>query len=169
MTDDEPIVADFVEIRQLNSRGVVRLTFEAPVEKGFEILQRLGGFALPHTSLPCAIVPLELESYGPAPKQIEPPPDLPALAPERHAWRSLRFVKQAGILCKDPDFQAWLDVPDEEGAAAKVRQICGLKISRTELDANPDAAAIWVRLSDAYRARRDRASQDASLMGRGGT
>lgn len=162
MTDDEPIVADFVEIRQINSRSVVRLTFEAPVERGFSILKRLGGFALPHMSLPCAIVPLDLETYSP-PRQLEPPRDLPALAPERQAWRSLRFVKQAGILCKDPDFQAWLDVPDEEGAAAKVRQICGLKASRTELDANPDAAAIWVRLSDAYRARRDRASQDASL------
>lgn len=52
------------------------------------------------------------------------------------------LAKLAGILCSDPKFCEWLDVPDEEGAAAAIRATCGVA-SRADLDHNPKAAALF--------------------------
>jgi len=154
---EQPIIADFVQLKAIPSRGVVQILFEAPIEDGDGIHHRLGGFPLPGVSRPCAIVTLDPDVLA-----VRMTKDLPAPEPERQSWRKLPFVKQAGILCKDAEFQAWLKVDSEEAAAVQVRRICGCK-SRRDLDSNPDAAGIWTRLSDAYRSQRDRASQEASL------
>jgi hypothetical protein len=157
--NEQPIIADFVQLKAIPSRGVVQILFEAPIEDGDEVHRRLGGFPLPGSSRPCAIVTLDPEVLSVKTNRELGPP-------ERQSWRKLPFVKQAGILCKDPAFQAWLKVDSEDAAAEQVRRICGCKESRRELDRNPDAAGIWTRLSDAFRSHRDRASQEASLTRR---
>lgn len=153
----QPFSADFVDFKTYQTRSVIRLFFEAPIEDADEILHRLGGVPTAAKSRACAIVLLNPEIVEP---KVSPAVENEA---DRTSWRKLAFVKQAGILCKDPEFQVWLKVDSEEAAAERVRQICGCKESRRELDRNTDAAAIWVRLSDAFRSRRDRASQEESL------
>lgn len=157
-----PVSADFVDFRTYQTRSVIRLFFEAPIEDAMEIIKRLGGVPTAAKSQACAIVLLNpdlMEAKAARAEEAE----LVEPAADKTAWRKLSFVKQAGILCKDPEFQGWLKVDGEEAAAEQVRRICGCRESRRELDRNSDAAAIWVRLSDAFRSRRDRASQEKSL------
>jgi hypothetical protein len=161
----QPFSADFVDFKTYQTRSVIRLFFESPIEDADEILKRLGGVPTAAKSRACAIVLLNPEPEEPK-AAPEPASSKPAGAePERTPWHKLSFTKQAGILCKEPGFQKWLRVDDEEAAADMVRRICGCA-SRRDLDRNPDAAAIWIKLSDSYRSLRDRESQEASLMRR---
>lgn len=48
-------------------------------------------------------------------------------------------ARQAGIMCGNPKFQAWLGANDADEAAANLRRMCGVK-SRHELDKCPAAA-----------------------------
>ncbi len=52
------------------------------------------------------------------------------------------LARLAGILCNDPEFQAFLSVSGEEAAADAIRKLCGVT-SRAELDHNEAAAAIF--------------------------
>jgi len=167
----QPFSADFVDFKTYQTRSVIRLFFESPIEDADEILKRLGGVPTAAKSRACAIVLLNPEQAQAeaGPEWTDPAPtpgpasSKPAGAePERTPWHKLSFTKQAGILCKEPGFQKWLRVDDEEAAADQVRRICGCK-SRRDLDRDPDAAAIWIKLSDSYRSLRDRESQEASL------
>jgi len=45
----------------------------------------------------------------------------------------------AGMLCRNPRFQAHIGATCPESAAAHVRRVCGVS-SRRELDRNPEAA-----------------------------
>lgn len=67
----------------------------------------------------------------------------------------------AGALCNDPAFRAWLEhtygepVPDAEGAAQVVREVCGVE-SRAHLDTVEAAASLFRELiSDFDAAKRD--------------
>ncbi len=82
-----------------------------------------------------------------------------AIAPLRpeakaQALKGGELARLAGMLCDDPEFQLWLeshtdDLPaaiggaeGAERAAVIVRHLCGVQ-SRSELDHNPDAAALF--------------------------
>lgn len=89
----------------------------------------------PEIDMPIALAPLK-------PK--------PAAAPDERKGGEL--ARLAGILCGDPEFQAWLEarnpqlaeraplgLADADLAAHLVRTICDVE-SRAELDHNPEAA-----------------------------
>lgn len=57
--------------------------------------------------------------------------------------------RQAGIMCGNPKFQAWLGVDDANEAAASLRRMCGVK-SRRELDECPAAAKRFHELRKAF-------------------
>lgn len=50
------------------------------------------------------------------------------------------LAKLAGMLCNDPEFQRFIDAPDSDQAAEKIRKLCRVQ-SRVEFDMDPGAAA----------------------------
>jgi hypothetical protein len=69
--------------------------------------------------------------------------------------RPRKLSQIAGGLCHDPKFRAWCEFaygepcPDEEAAANLIREVCGVE-SRSFLDSNPDAAALFRELLSNY-------------------
>ncbi len=55
----QPISADFVEIKTVNTRAMVKLIFEIPCQVADEALRALGGIPQPGTNRICGIVLLE--------------------------------------------------------------------------------------------------------------
>lgn len=46
------------------------------------------------------------------------------------------------LQCKQPDFQRFLDVADEQAAARRVKELCEVD-TRKQLDTDPTAQARW--------------------------
>ena len=89
---------------------------------------------------------------------IEQPKQLPA--PDRQRWDGMPLSKQAAIRCGEPEFQKFLDrsicavrgwsgPKDAEEAAHVVRHFCRID-SRSELNRNEQAAALWKRLENDF-------------------
>jgi hypothetical protein len=80
-------------------------------------------------------------------------------AKERDKWRDLGPVKQAGIRCADPVFQAFLrehyeeTISDEEGAAECVRYACNV-LTRSDLGKPgfADQRILWFDLDNKFGA-----------------
>ena len=92
-------------------------------------------------------------------------PEKPApLSKTPQKFHDMPLVKQAGIKCADPAFQAWVGLRDADGyyspltgedlAAAYVRGYCGVT-SRAKLDTNEKAAGHWRSLLFQYERRDD--------------
>lgn len=63
-------------------------------------------------------------------------------------------VQQAGILCRDMDFQDWLGVKNEDDAAALLCQRLGIA-SRSELNGNKKAQELFDILLKEYEGEHD--------------
>lgn len=61
-------------------------------------------------------------------------------------------ARQAGIMCGNPKFQAYLGVSDADEAAATLRRMCGVT-SRRELDECPAASRRFHELRRAFAYR----------------
>jgi hypothetical protein len=84
---------------------------------------------------------------------------VPHAAKERDKWVDLGPARQAGMRCKEPVFWAWLteecavDAHDENAAAARVRELCGVS-SRSDLNSplNTQARLKWHQLDYQFQA-----------------
>lgn len=98
------------------------------------------------------IHPAEKESAPARPDQIAPKPDR-----AKRDWRDLPPAQQAGILCDQPIFSAYLKEqrPDDWSESPDpvdcVYLICGIS-SRAELGTNAKARVIWHQLDSAFQA-----------------
>ncbi len=138
------IRATFSDFRTVKSRKIAQLVMEVPIEEADAALRSLGGVPRPDVDRWVAIAPLTEEAAKRPPR-------------EPKSWTELSYAAQAGIRCNDPKFQAWLNEPDADRAAAAVRRICGV-ISRTEFDKDIEAGKHWHDLDDAFlRYSRDEA------------
>lgn len=63
-------------------------------------------------------------------------------------------VQKAGMLCRDPVFQGWLDVESEDEAATILCERCGIQ-SRSELNGNRSAQALFDELIKDYEDQYD--------------
>lgn len=90
-------------------------------------------------------VMVTLTEIGDDDKPVEKPAEKP-----RQSWESMSRAQQAGILCSRPDFQRWLGVEDEHGAAVQVRYACNV-MSRGEIDKHPHACGKFDALVSRYR------------------
>ena len=70
--------------------------------------------------------------------------------PKHSPWASLSPVAQAALLCKNPNFWAFINVKNEDQAAVKVRDRCGVE-SRAHLTEDV-AHKLWARLDGEFRA-----------------
>lgn len=155
----EPILADFVEIKQVKTRSVVQLVFEIPIEAGDAAHKKLGGFPLSGESRPCAIVRLNPgETWDPETGEVDdlPPPVRvqakagPEPTYDGRPWRSLSPSVQSGILCGSKAFMEWIGAADAGAAARLVRSRCGCERSRSELDKDKAKAERWHRLASEF-------------------
>lgn len=97
-----------------------------------------------------AVVPLNDEQM----------PDDDAMAKaEKKRFRDLPRSQQAGMLCADPAFQAFLRASNSEDAAKAVRAWCGVN-SRAEFDRHGDGSAeSWDILLSEYEQRTGRLAE----------
>ncbi len=74
-----------------------------------------------------------------------------SMEPEAQApkFHEKRRSQQAGALCADPRFQAFMGADNQADAAVLVRQHCGVE-SRADLDENERAACKWSLLVENY-------------------
>lgn len=153
------IRGEFADFKSVKTRSVVQFVIEVPVEEADRALSTLGGLPIPGRPRWVALALLDPKAE-PVPVE-RPKPARPAPDREPRKWRTLSAAQQAGMLCNDPEFVAWVGAKDAEAAAVYVRTRCRVS-SRSQLDRDPAAAEVWSNLSRAFFIRADVASQEAA-------
>lgn len=134
MTATAAIQGDYVDLRFVKGRKVCQVVIEIPIEAGESFVAAFG------TPNPAHGIPVALARIQPV-----------AAEPERKQWDDLSLAQQAGILCSDRQFHAFLGCHSPDSAAIMLRHKCGV-VSRSDLDKNPDAARKFRELNSSYRA-----------------
>jgi hypothetical protein len=140
--------ADYTDLKFIKTRKVCQVTLEIPIEQG-EMFVKAFGTPNPANGVPVAIARIKPEANG-KPVASE--------AKERRSWDDLSLAQQAGILCGEGSFLAFLreryqfySIQDQADAATALRDQCAVQ-SRSELDSNPQAAAKFLELEREYKA-----------------
>ena len=60
-----------------------------------------------------------------------------------------RLIASCGLLCREPDFQAYLGVDSEDAAVKYIREQCGIK-SRSEFRENVNARSVFINMREEY-------------------
>jgi hypothetical protein len=136
------IKATFADWRTIKGRKQLQLHFEVPIELQAQVLTYLGA---PDPTNPkwCAIALLDM-SKASKPEQPK----------ERRRFDELPPPQQAGIICAEPSFWAFIreehgmDAYSAEDAAHFVREYCGVA-SRSQLTAGLSS---WKSLRGRYQA-----------------
>jgi hypothetical protein len=125
--------ATFADFRLVKGRKVCQLIFEVPIEQADSALSVLGGIPNPEHSIWVGIA------------RISPPTRRPKLNSD-DIWRA---SSECAMLCKEKSFQSFIGAFTEQGAIERVRDFCDVK-SRSELDRNQTAPAMWQALKQQY-------------------
>jgi hypothetical protein len=143
MTDAAIIRATYSEWKMVKTRKVLVLSFEVPLEAQADVMAALGT-PMPDAETWVAIARLRSAPIAQSAPAIEHQPEpLPRKA------KSLAQI--AGILCNSGAFQKWSGNKSAEEAAEWIRGHCNIN-SRSELDGNEDAAAIFRDLKGEFEA-----------------
>lgn len=144
------ISAQLVDIRNVGTHKVVKLTLHAPEEHAMAIME---AFGWPTMVAPVPVALARLEAKKP-PRQESVPASAGA-DKERRPFETLPYATQAGIRCNDPVFWAFLremcakdagDVRDAEGAKQAVYKLCEIS-SRTLITPGTEAEEYWLALN----------------------
>ena len=157
------IAAQLVDIRNIGTHKVLKLTIHVPEEQA---LATIAAFGWPTGVAPVPIAIARINESevvhvaGPkvhtgtetSPRQ-EPTPD-----GAKTKFRDMRLPNQAGILCDTRSFQKFLEERAGlanttlvwGGAAGYVREYCGVK-SRSEIRPRTPSGDRWTKLVDEYR------------------
>lgn len=145
MSAPAAITATLVDVRNIAAHKCVRLEVHVPVEQAQKVME---AFGWPTMADPVhvALARLDLSAQKPAEK------------PKR-AFNELPLSQQAGIRSTDSSFFAFLSYRFKkvgleleytaDAAANFIRAECGIS-TRAQLDIDPEAAAKWRKLDDAY-------------------
>lgn len=167
MTSPAAISGSLVNMRNVGTHKSVALTIHVPEELARQVI---AAFGWPTAAAPVPVAIARLHETpavvagqdGEAPLSGTPEGSRPATSPSapKRIWSDLPASQQAAIRCGEPDFRNYLRVrggrhrwpssPDE--AADCVREFCGVE-SRSELDHNLGAKALWRKLDDGYLVR----------------
>lgn len=150
MTDHAVIKAEYSDYRRVKGRKVIQLVCEVPIEQAATVHERLGEPGAHDKQIWVAIALLKPDAKE-APAKEAPKEKLPR---ERVPFDKLKPSQQAGILCADPEFWAFLEIDNaandeaaEAIAARKVRNICGVS-TRSDLC----SGGSWTALLKQFRA-----------------
>ena len=142
----------FSDFKLIKTRSVAQLIIEIPIESADHALKLLGGVPQASKERWVGIAPLSAKPEPPARETAQEDPfEQPGqhgADPTRRFW-DLPPAQQAALKCADSHFQKWLVVEDQDTAAAWVRAHCKVS-SRSELNTNAEAAAIWRQVLRSY-------------------
>lgn len=180
MTDARAISAQLVDIRNVGTHKVVKLTIHAPEEHAMRIME-LFGWPTGVNPVPVAIARLVNEPSGSAeggrltkevttgatlvtaaiPSPTPPPPTVlrnKAGEAERRDWNTLPYSQRAGIRCEEPIFRAFLRemcgkqlAVTAAGAAIAIREICEVE-SRGDIRKGTEAEKKWLEIESWFAA-----------------
>lgn len=127
------IFGSLVDLKNVNSHKCVRMTIDIPAEKAAEIVT-IFGWPTQAEPVPVAIARM----VGEEQKTLEP----------KASSRSLS--QQAGALCANPVFWAFMKAANAEECAEFVRHDCDVE-SRSEIKTGTRAGNAWLDLVSAFR------------------
>src|SRR4051794_33660425 len=109
--DDKAAVTQgtFSDFRLIKGRKCAQIVIEVPIEQADQALAALGGLPQPATEAWVAIARLETKAR---------------VVPIKPANTKLSL--EAALRCREPIFQRYLNVSDENEAADAVRMACGI-------------------------------------------
>lgn len=124
MSDHRVIKARYADWRTVKGRKVLQITLEVPLEEQADVLDMLGA-PMPDRDMWVAVARL-------------------SEAQNANAFKGGALSKEAALLCQSGAFRRWVllqladegiegNMPDADGAAAYVREWCGVE-SRAMLD-----------------------------------
>jgi predicted metalloenzyme YecM len=134
MTDAAVTQGTFADFRLIKGRKVCQIVIEVPIEQANQALAALGGLPQPATEAWVAIARLETK------ERVVP------LKPD-----NTKLSLEAVMRCRDPLFQRYLKVSNEDDASETVRLTCGVP-SRAGLNTDPEAAIAWRTLDGQFLA-----------------
>lgn len=148
---DKPaaISGALVNMRNVGTHKSVALTVHVPEERAQEVID---AFGWPTMTAPVSIAIARLEEPAAEPRRKEP---------LSHA------VRDAGIVCKEPEFWAFMrrswghPVSNEDEAADMVRLFCGIA-SRREITPGSEAQRRWNKIMLDYGRWRNQRERNAS-------
>ena len=166
------IAAQLVDMRNVGTHKVLKLTIHVPEEQA---LQAIAAFGWPTGVNPVPIALARMNDPGAAAEQTLAPStkavaspasavhvpnkelDSPDRGHTKTAFRDMRPANQAGILCDTPAFWKFLgekqntSVNDAEHAAELVRWYCGGLKSRSDIRPRTPSGDRWRKLFDEYQ------------------
>lgn len=143
MTSPQAWKGDYTQLRFYPSRGVCAVTVEIPLEEGTAFVAAFG------TPLPKSGIPIALARIDTA---VET-----KLKAAKKSWDELPLMQQAGILCGEASFVAFVaektgwKTANANDAAEYIRANCAV-VSRRDLDGNPEAGKKFLDLVASYEA-----------------
>ena len=156
--------ATYADWKLIKTRGCVQLVFEVPLHEADMAYQVVGGMPDAAAERWFGIARLKSESevmpdtQSRSHPRTETPPasvaDTPVRA--RKSWQDMSPSQQAGILCADRRFWAFLreqgwGVRDESNAVHAIYEYCGIT-SRSLILPGTSAGGLWKNLHDKYQA-----------------
>ena len=166
MTKQAAIAAQLVDVRNVNTHKCVRMTIDVPAEQAIMVVEAFG-WPTQANPVPVAIArldPSKNKQLGGNPPSEPADPDKFAarqdrpVKPRKPVASDKRLAQQAGILCSNNAFQAFMFenefavAQNEESVAAGVRLYCGGITSRAEIVPGTAPAERWIDLRGRFDA-----------------
>ena len=152
MTDAAAISGTFADFKLVKTRSAAQVIVEIPIEAADQALAALGGLPQPGQEKHVAVARMSGKREANDAEPIK----------ERRKFEDLKRSQQAGMLCAEKRFQAFLrevhrvnflssfgSTEGERIAATYVRKRCNVN-SRSQFDTNKEAAAKWDALQSEY-------------------
>jgi hypothetical protein len=121
------IAGSLTDIRNVGVHKAIRLTVEVPAELAQGVLDAFGW--------PTAVQPV--------------PVALARMVGEERKAPERSLAQQAGALCANPVFRAYMGAEDEDSCAEMVRYKCGVE-SRSEIKAGSPGGDRWLDLLEEF-------------------
>lgn len=159
--------ATYADWKVVKTRGVVQVVLEVPLSEEGAAYKALGGMPNPAEERWFGIARLNPEQKGEAEQSVsEVSRPSPPAGGAHKSWDELSPAQQAGILCDDDSFHAFLRERDSyiwgsfiaryhggkvEAAVAYIHRHCGVS-SRADIKNHSGALQAWANLVRDYRA-----------------
>ena len=138
MKNAAAISAQLVDMRNVGAHKSLKLTLHVPEEQALKAIEAFG-WPTGVNPVPVALARLTEEVAHTGPR-------LPLIS---RGHRATKLAQRIGILCSNPLFQKFIGALDQEQAAARVRDYCGVN-SRSEIIWNTEPGNKWEGIYSDY-------------------